>query len=204
MPMVSMACWLTARVSYRVALRRDCLSELIGRSIGTPFIEIRAEMLMPFFDMEFIGLIAAAEIDLFIGHKMYVDWMRLFQPPVYATPWQAYPGHVPCPLPMPPGLDYQWTREDRVPPGTRRLARRVLRRCVRPLAFPGWLLRRDIVLAAAILTLLGLRNYGYLLEAAERFFKVIALCEQSSAFRSGTPADRRVMLGSRPLGVARP
>jgi hypothetical protein len=134
---------------------------------------IRAEMLMPFFDMEFLSLITAAEIDLFIGHKIYMDWLRLFQPPVYSTPWQAYPDHIPCPIPVPADLEYQWTRKSSPPPRARRLAWRMLWQSLRPLTFQGWLLRRHIVLAAAILTLLRCGNYDYLLGSAEHFHKVI-------------------------------
>src|SRR3954453_13149047 len=104
--------------------------------------------------MEFLTLIAASRIDLFIGHKIYVDWLRLFQPAVYSTPWQSYPGHVPYPVSIPADLDYQWTRESRVPPAVKRLAQRMLRRSLQPFAFPGSLLRRDAVFAAAMLTLL--------------------------------------------------
>ena len=60
---------------------------------------IRAEMLMPFFDMEFLSLIAAAEIDLFIGHKIYMDWMRLFQPPVYSNSMASLSGSFALPNP---------------------------------------------------------------------------------------------------------
>ena len=136
---------------------------------------IRAEMLMPFFDMEFLSLIAAAEIDLFIGHRIYMDWMRLFQPPVYSTPWQAYPDHLPCPIPVPTNLEYQWTHDNRVSPNARRLAWRMLRHSLRPLAFPRWLLLRKVVFTAAILTLCGRGDYSYLLVRAERFCRVIAL-----------------------------
>jgi asparagine synthase (glutamine-hydrolysing) len=135
---------------------------------------IRAEMLMPFFDMEFIKLIAAAEIDLFIGHRIYMDFLRMFQPPVYSTPWQAYPDHLPCPIPAPADLKYQWTRESRPSPIVRRFARRMLWQSLRPFAFPGWLLRREMVFAAAMLTLLGRWNYGYLLRSAELFYMALS------------------------------
>jgi hypothetical protein len=147
------------RVPYLFLMFNDQRRKLEGLQANADLT--RVEMLMPFFDMEFLSLITAAEIDLFIGHKLYMKWLRLFQPPVYSTPWQAYPDHIPCPLPVPTDLDYQWNRDSRVSPSGRRLAQQVLWQSLRPFAFPGWLLRRDVVFGAALLTLLGHRNYSY-------------------------------------------
>lgn len=130
---------------------------------------IRAEMLTPFFDAEFISQIAAANIDLFIGHKLYVDWLRLFQPPVLAIPWQSYPGHVASPVPVPAGLAYQWDRSARMTPDDRANFRRMLGKALRSSQMPGRLIRREAVLAAAALTLAGIADYRYLLECAEIF-----------------------------------
>jgi hypothetical protein len=190
------------RAPYLFLLFNDQRRKLEGLQANADLI--RAEMLMPFFDMEFIKLIAAAEIDLFIGHRMYMDFLKLFQPPVYSTPWQSYPDHLPCPIPVPTDLAYQWTRESRPPPSVRRLAGRMLGRSLRPFAFPGWLLRRDIVFATAMLTLLGRRNYGYLLGSAELFCKAIAPCGRLPPSRRSTPADRRAMRDGCEFGVARP
>ncbi|MGE3280555.1 MAG: asparagine synthase-related protein [Alphaproteobacteria bacterium] len=190
------------RVPFLFLIFNDQRRKLEGLQANADLV--RAEMLMPFFDMEFLSLIAAAEIDLFIGHRIYMDFLHLFQPPVYSTPWQAYPGHLPCPIPVPADLDYQWTRKSGVPPDAKRLARRMLRQSLRPFAFPGWLLRRDIVFAAAIATLLGIGNYDYLLRPAELFGKVIGLGQPLRSSGSRTQADRPSGPESRPLGVISP
>ena len=132
---------------------------------------IRAEMLTPFFDMELLSLISAARIDEFIGHDLYVKWLQQFQFPVYSVAWQSYPGHVPCSVPVPADLEYQWHRKAYL---DRRLAVHMVSRCLTPSSFPGWILRRDVVMAAGILTLLGVRNYGYLLDPARRFCEALA------------------------------
>jgi asparagine synthase (glutamine-hydrolysing) len=191
------------RAPYLFLLFNDQRRKLEGLQANADLI--RVEMLMPFFDMEFIKLIAATEIDLFIGHRMYMDFLQLLQPAVYSTPWQAYPGHVPCPIPAPADLDYQWTRQSRPSPSIRRLARRMLWQSLRPFAFPGWLLRRDVVFATAVLTLLGLRNYGYLLGSAELFCMAIALCDRPPLpSGNSTQVDQRPMRETRLFGVARP
>jgi asparagine synthase (glutamine-hydrolysing) len=130
---------------------------------------IRAEMLTPFFDIEFLSAVAAANIDLFTGHKLYVEWLLLFQSPVHAIPWQAYPGHVPCPVPVPAGLEYQWDRATWLTADDRRFALRMLGKAFCPSVMPGWLIRREVAIAAAALTLAGISNYRYLLECFDAF-----------------------------------
>ena len=74
----------------------------------------RIELELPFFDANFITAIVQQPIDHFLRHAFYLDWLAQFDPKVLLVPWQAYPGHVPCPLPLPENLEYQWesTSED--------------------------------------------------------------------------------------------
>lgn len=68
----------------------------------------RLEFELPFFDGEFLADVMREPFDPFLRHVFYVDWLKCFQPAVAGTPWQAYPNHVPCPLPLPEGASYQW------------------------------------------------------------------------------------------------
>lgn len=70
-----------------------------------------AELLLPFYDRRLLeGVIRIAPpLDPFLGHRFYHEWMKLFRAPVLSVPWQSYPGHEPCPLPMPAGAESQWT-----------------------------------------------------------------------------------------------
>jgi hypothetical protein len=68
----------------------------------------RLEFELPFFDGEFLADVMREPFDPFLRHGFYVDWLKCFQPAVAGTPWQAYPNHVPCPLPLPEGASYQW------------------------------------------------------------------------------------------------
>lgn len=74
----------------------------------------RIEFEEPFFDADFIAEIAAQPIDSFLYHNFYLEWLKCFpsQTGVLEIPWQAYPNHVPCPLPQPDGLNYQWDRKN--------------------------------------------------------------------------------------------
>ena len=70
----------------------------------------RVEFELPFFDADFIAGVMQESIDPFLRHVFYLDWLKCFPPGVLETPWQAYPNHVPCPLPQPDGLKYQWDK----------------------------------------------------------------------------------------------
>jgi hypothetical protein len=71
----------------------------------------RLEFHLPFLDGDFLASIVAAPVDECLAHGFYNDWLSRFPPVVTAVAWQAYPGHRPCPLPIPAGLAYQWDVE---------------------------------------------------------------------------------------------
>jgi len=81
----------------------------------------RLEFQLPFFDGDFLASIVSAPLDWCLDHGFYTDWLSLFPPAVTAVPWQAYPGHRPCPLPIPSGLANQW---DQALPASEVAARR--------------------------------------------------------------------------------
>lgn len=74
----------------------------------------RVEFEFPFFDSNFVTGIIKHPIDPFLHHVFYLEWLKYFPAEVLKVPWQAYPGHVPCPLPQPEGLTYQWKSDSEV------------------------------------------------------------------------------------------
>lgn len=68
----------------------------------------RIELHLPFFDAHFMAGILASPIDGFLRHRFYNLWLGQFPAAAREVPWQSYPGHEACPLPMPEGLRYQW------------------------------------------------------------------------------------------------
>jgi asparagine synthase (glutamine-hydrolysing) len=68
------------------------------------------ELLLPYYDRRVLeGVIRIAPpLDAFLAHRLYYEWMKRFQAPVRDVPWQAYDGHEPCPLPIPPDAVPQW------------------------------------------------------------------------------------------------
>lgn len=68
------------------------------------------EMITPFFDANFLKAIAATPISWGILHRLYSDWFKLLPEVARKTPWQTYPGHVPCPIKTEEIVRYQWAK----------------------------------------------------------------------------------------------
>lgn len=138
----------------------------------------RLEFQLPFFDMSFVELVMSIPLDLCVQHKLYVKWLELFPKSVTSVAWQAYPGHVPCPVAAPEGLSYQW---DSGYLGTERqaLKRSLVRRASTVLKakdFPSEILDKMRFRVALAAYAAGLRDYGYLVETAEVYYKYWNKC----------------------------
>lgn len=142
----------------------------------------RTEFELPFFDGRLLEMTAAAPVEWFLRHDFYYEWLKLLPAPVYDTPWQAYPGHLPCPHSLDEfaSVRSQWdqTSADRF-----KASAPLYRRC-RANAFgefPGEILSRPAVLVALAMHGLRLRDYAYL-------WKVIDTIQQTSARCGGRVA----------------
>jgi hypothetical protein len=133
----------------------------------------RIEFHLPFFDGHFLELILASPIALFLEHGFYNAWLSRFPSSVTAVPWQTYPGHARCPLPIPDNLSYQWGK----------VRSRQFQRCrnrtlvhqtvslLRADDFPHKIIRKVHLGFATLLTAVGLRDYGYVMKTAHTFYK---------------------------------
>jgi hypothetical protein len=65
----------------------------------------------PFYNVRLLEKWLAVPLDLAIYHKAYVAWLQRLPAVVTAVPWQAYPGHVKSPKPLPMQAD-QWADQD--------------------------------------------------------------------------------------------
>lgn len=138
----------------------------------------RRELQMPFFDNSVVELILSIPVDLCLEHRLYVKWLSRFPAAVTAVAWQGYPGHVPCPLPVPDGLSYQW--EARYQATEQRALKRTLnqraRRLVRSKNFASRILNKNNIRLAALIHQTGWRDYGYIIETAEIYQKYWTKC----------------------------
>lgn len=131
------------------------------------------ELVMPFYDSEFVRLALSYPIDEFLQHRLYYRWLDHLPGRPGSVPWQAYPSALPCPLPAPDGLRSQWDnwytrREIRE---QRRKRRELARELMGHHAFPGWLLSRPTLMLAHALLLARVDRFGYLFESAKPFIQ---------------------------------
>ncbi len=138
----------------------------------------RLEFQLPFFDGAFLEAVIATPLDWCLRHKLYVKLLSLFPPAVTQVPWQAYPGHEPCPLPIPNQLAYQWDENYQSKESVAR-KRRVLRSAqalLRSVHFPHQILSKRNLRLAAWLHSTGWRDYQYAIEAAETYSRYSSIC----------------------------
>jgi hypothetical protein len=144
------------------------------RHLSDVFEEIdhhRLEYQLPFFDSEVLEFVCTLPLDWRMNHGLYSDWFNVLGPEVSAVPWQTYPGHLPCPLPIPAGLRHQ------ADPPPRNLTRRLRRRASAGLETLGILLSgrslgpisRSRLWVVSALQLLGIRDYRYVLKHVRAF-----------------------------------
>ena len=119
-------------------------------------LKLRApfEFVTPFWDSEFLRTMLECPDHEVLYHRFYSRFFEKLPSRARSVPWQTYPGHAPCPLPLPDGFDYNWDHAPREADlrDAHERARGVLRRCVSA-DFPTNLLRRSMAAAAAIVVL---------------------------------------------------
>ena len=133
----------------------------------------RLEFELPFFDSEFVTSVLSVPVDVCLRHTFYMRWLREFPAVIASVPWQAYPGHEPCPLPVPDRLEYQWNRERARSVATVH-RRDLVARTARMLAaseFPDDVINRKFLRLASWLHRLEWRDFGYLIRTAEQYYR---------------------------------
>lgn len=141
----------------------------------------RLEYQLPFFDSLFVESVLRVPLDFCLEHRLYMHWLRYFPDVVFSVPWQAYPGHEPCPLPMPSSVPLQWGE------GVSRMRRTLERsellrqsaQMLRVSNFPTPLIRREYLRLATLLYRLRLRDAGYIIRAARRYYEYWSKCNGS-------------------------
>ena len=66
------------------------------------------ELLTPFFDTCFLKAVASTPVHWGVLHRLYAEMFTHLPGFACKTPWQTYPGHVPCPVAGNPDASYQW------------------------------------------------------------------------------------------------
>lgn len=138
----------------------------------------RLEFQLPFFDAAFLESIVATPLDWCLRHKFYIKWLSQFQPAVTAVPWQAYPGHEPCPLPVSTELAYQWDNSYQAE-GDAKQKRRGSEQAselLRSFDFPDRILSKRKLRLATWIHSRGWRDYRYAFAAAQTYYAYSKKC----------------------------
>ncbi len=118
---------------------------------------------LPFFDKRLISLVSSLPANWVNNHRLYDKMFNLIGGSLTATVWQTYPGHVPCPHAIPPGLIYQWEPSFYSSKNKKRAASAEARSCLMyALSNSSTPFSRIYTIFALTLTTLGLSNHGYI------------------------------------------
>jgi hypothetical protein len=138
----------------------------------------RLEFQLPFFDCALLQTIRESRLDWFLQHKFYAKLLPYFSSVVTSVPWQSYPGHEPCPLPIPTRLTYQWNESHQAREHAAKRTRMVERasQLLREAGFPNRILDKRKLRLAAWVHATGWRDYQYAIEAAETYCRYSEIC----------------------------
>lgn len=128
------------------------------------------ELLTPFFDTAFLKSVASTPVQWGVLHRLYAEFFEHLPEFARKTPWQTYPGHVPCPVAGDPGASYQWTpteSKNEAFSARRKTSMALLRSLVHDLQPPVFSQAR--VGVAALLHALGLRDCRHILWRLELY-----------------------------------
>lgn len=131
----------------------------------------RLEFQLPFFDSDFLESMAELTIDRCLYHRFYAEWLECFPPVIMSVPWQAYPGHVPCPIRPSGQLVYQWGDGLRMFRAKEKDS--LLRRAAELVdaeEFPHDLMNRRALRVASWVYRSGAADYGYVIHQANLFY----------------------------------
>ena len=152
----------------------------------------RLEFQVPFYDSELLEYLMSIPVDPCLYHAFYVKWLSFFEPAVREVPWQAYPGHVPCPVSIPDDLPDQWTTPaSKAHQGV--LQRDLLDRSdamLRDANFPSLVLRKGALQVMRLAWKLGFGNYDYALKAALAYYRYWNIAGGKCELPVGVSASR--------------
>jgi len=145
--------------------------------------ELGFDLHLPFFDGRLMQAVFACPVELLVGHRLY---NRLFERLPFGlgqVPWQAYPGHEPCPVQHDGALRRQWSDGwfDAATDRKKRIAlATAMRSQLRSSAFPAQVLSRLDLSLALQLTRWGVRDYSYLATGAQPFIRASGIARATS------------------------
>lgn len=124
------------------------------------------ELLTPFYDTKFLKSVIATPSRSGILHRIYAKFFEHLSPSALRTPWQTYPGHVPCPIPATQTANYQWSASSWAASNGLSARYRVAIDIIRalPRGDEAKLFSQPRIIAAALSHLVGYKDYRHILQ----------------------------------------
>jgi len=141
------------------------------------------ELLTPFYDSEVLELVAATPSRWGILHRLYAQFFEHLPSFARQTPWQTYPGHVPCPLPHDEQASYQWAPRPTSNNGglrTRAQCSKSMLLSLEDDTHPRTFSRHRVSIAA-LLHMAGVRDYEHLAPVLQTYRRHQAICRLRNA-----------------------
>jgi hypothetical protein len=132
------------------------------------------DLILPFFDDRFIQSVFDTPTEHLLEHRLYNHLFSQHLPPTHCIPWQAYPGHEPCPFENNAPGRYQW--DEWASASSLRAARRRASREAIKMLLGGKVapqLSTFTVALAATATYLGIKDLRYMLKTAATLNKAV-------------------------------
>lgn len=151
----------------------------------------RVELILPFYDSDFLTTVMQVPLDLCLQHKFYNKWLKLFSKPVWSVAWQSYPGHEQCPIVIDRQVAFQWNLESFKDWNRTRRKDRITKAALmlRDRTFPESVIRRWYVRTATLIHQTGLRDYSYVIDAASTYQNYWRICGGNYVIDSEAPAN---------------
>jgi hypothetical protein len=162
---------------YLFLLRNDQRRHLHG--LWESIDLARVEFLEPFYDTRLLSVVASAPIETFIGHRFYYDWLDLFPADIKSVPWQAYPGHEPCPIATDDESVSQWDNYPKVERMVKDESYRKIWNALSSKKFPYHLSNRFLIYAAIAAYKISKRDVTYIFELASDLYADHSKCSNT-------------------------
>jgi asparagine synthase (glutamine-hydrolysing) len=132
------------------------------------------EFVTPFYDRDFLTIVVASPVGMFLRHHLYNLWVTRFKTQAASLPWQVYPGHEPGPHALPQGIVLQWRNDWYRGHTARRISARIVSQILRTADPRLWaFISRMPLRGLRLLNLIGIEWYNYELQHARRIFEAI-------------------------------
>ncbi|MDV5170326.1 asparagine synthase-related protein [Photobacterium rosenbergii] len=79
--------------------------------VALPFEDMdlfQLDFCLPYYSKSVLAAMFSMDTHWALKHGIYMEWLQQYYPQALKTPWQTYPGHIPCPIDVDKPKANQW------------------------------------------------------------------------------------------------